>query len=57
MNGFFLVCAMLGYNVSYDGMSDQNLLFQVTTPDINYGIVLRLDKPSVYCDMILYKNQ
>lgn len=56
MNGFLVICALMGYGFSYDGYSEQNLLFQFNTPKASYGIVVSLEKPSVYCDMIYYKN-
>lgn len=56
MNSLLVICALMGYGFSYDGYSEQNLLFQINTPEASYGIVVSLEKPSVYCDMIYYKN-
>lgn len=50
------ICALMGYGVSYDGCHENNLLFQVNTPRVDYGIVVSTEKPEIYCDMVMYRE-
>ncbi len=43
-----------GYSFGYDGVLDEDHYFYITTPEVDYGIVVSDDK--IYCDTIFYKN-
>lgn len=53
------LCTLLGYGVSYDGQLENKHFFQLNTPNVNYGFVVKIENQSttMYWDMIHYKNK